>query len=126
MFSNNNTIGAIGEQIAACYLKNKGYFIKAKHVTSHWGELDIVAQKGEKIVFIEVKTRVGSEKGRPYEAVNYFKVKHLERAIQHYLLQNNCKKYKLSLDIVSILLNRNHSVEQIKHYENIDMTMYNR
>jgi len=120
MIVKNQKIGSIGEKIAFSYLKKNKFNILSRHFTSRWGELDIVAKKGEKIHFIEVKTRVGEKKGKPYEAVNYFKIRALRRTIEYYLLKNKLFNFKLSLDVISIILNNNLTLKEINFYENID------
>ena len=116
----NQKTGAIGEKIALSYLKKNNFKILSRHFTSRWGELDIVAKKDEKIHFIEVKTRIGEKKGKPYEAVNYFKIKALRRVIDYYLFKNKFFNFKLSLDVVSIVLNDDLSLKETNFYENID------
>lgn len=116
----NLQIGSLGEKIALTYLKKLKYSILETNFRSHWGEIDIICQKDNKISFIEVKTRVGTTHGQPYEAVNYYKVKDLKRTINYYLLKKNLKNYKLSLDVISIILNNDHKVQSLKYLENID------
>ncbi|MCX7881561.1 MAG: YraN family protein [Patescibacteria group bacterium] len=119
---NNRDVGKRGEEMACNYLKNKNYQIIEKNFTCRWGEIDIIAKKDNKIVFIEVKTRVGDKKGKPYEAINYFKLKGLKRAINFYLLKKNLKNYKLSLEVISVILNENLSMREIKHFS--EMSYY--
>lgn len=116
----NKNIGKIGEQIAASYLKKKGFQITDRHITSHWGEIDIVARRNNKICFIEVKTRLGETKGKPYEAVTFSKIKSLRRVIQYYILKNKLKNYKLSLDVISIILGSDCSLKKLDYYENVE------
>lgn len=116
----NKNIGRLGEDIASKFLLKKGYQIREKNFTSHWGELDLVVQKKDKIIFVEVKTRVGDAKGKPYESVNFYKLRGLKRAIQYYLLKNKLKDYKLALDLISIILNPDLSVKELKYFENIE------
>lgn len=118
--SHNREIGKKGEIEAIIYLHKKGYQILKKNYHSRWGEIDIIAQKEDKISFIEVKTRTGFIKGKPHEAVNSFKISKLMRPIRFFLLQNNFKNYKLSLDVISIILNDKNQIEKIKHFENIN------
>lgn len=121
MRSHNTNIGKIGEEIATSFLKEKGFKIIDRHVTSHWGEIDVIAKKEDnKICFIEVKTRVGEKKGKPYEALTFFKIKNLKRAIEYYLLKNKLKNYKLSLDVISIILNEDRSLKKLDYYENVE------
>ena len=54
---NNKKFGIIGEKIAQKFLINKGYEILETNYYTKIGEIDIIAQKSKKIVFIEVKTR---------------------------------------------------------------------
>lgn len=117
---NNIKIGKIGEKIAKDLLFKKNYKILEQNFYTHWGEIDIIAKKDKKVSFIEVKTRTGFKKGHPYDAVTSKKIKHLMRPIRLYLLQNNYKDCKLSLDIISIMLNEDLTLNKINHYENIN------
>ena len=115
-----NDIGKLGEKLAINYLKEKGCKILAHHYTTHWGELDIIAKKDITICFVEVKTRVGLFKGKPYEAVGYYKIRSLMRAIQFYLANFNYKNYHYSLDVISILLNNDNTVQSLQYFSNIN------
>lgn len=115
----NKDIGHRGEVEAIIYLHKKGYRILDQNYHTHWGEIDVIAEKDKKISFIEVKTRTNLLKGKPYDSVTSMKIKHLMRPIQLYLLQNEYKNYKLSLDVISILLKENLTLDRINHYENI-------
>ncbi len=64
------SIGKIGEQMVADFLKSKGYIITAKNYHSKFGEIDIVAESREYILFVEVKTRKKGSLTTPAEAVS--------------------------------------------------------
>lgn len=64
------TTGRRGEDAAACYLEQQGYRIAARNWSCKRGELDIVAEKGEIIAFVEVKTRKSGSLVSPLEAVS--------------------------------------------------------
>ena len=113
--------GISGEEIAADFLKERDFTIVETNFSCKLGELDIIAKKDNKLHFIEVKTRIGLSKGQPYEAVNFRKIHHIKNTIDYYLLQNKIKGYKLSIDVVSIVLNRDKSVDKINLYENITL-----
>lgn len=114
-------VGKIGENTACDYLQKKGYLIIERNYRSKGGEIDIIVQKGNKIIFVEVKTRIGDAKGRPYEAVNYYKMSHLKRAINYYLLINPHKNSKLTIFVIGIILNEDHSIKELKCYEDVGM-----
>ena len=113
-------VGATGEQVASDFLIKKAYKILATNFRSRFGEIDIIAFKKNKISFIEVKTRLGNKKGKPYEAISKRKIIHLKKAAQYYLLINHCKQYKLSLEAISITLDDNFKPIKIDHFENIE------
>lgn len=83
------TIGARGEELAARFLEDAGYRIKARNFRVFRDEFDIIAEDEKYIVFVEVKTRAQTESnkrfGRPCMAVNYQKQKKLLRAAEAYL-----------------------------------------
>jgi len=78
-------MGVWGEELAVAYLREKGYVILERDWHSKHRDIDIVAQKGECIVFVEVKTRSNTDYADPVQAVDYRKQKNLSRAINHYI-----------------------------------------
>ena len=66
-------IGNSGEAFVAEYLKKKGFIISARNFHSRFGEIDIIAENDDLILFVEVKTRSENSKIRPYEYVNLTK-----------------------------------------------------
>jgi putative endonuclease len=91
----------------------------SEKLRTRFGEIDIIAQSKQKISFIEVKTRIGIKKGMPFEAINYYKIKHLRYAAQLFLLQKKLKNYKLSLDVIAIILNEDLTIKRINFFANI-------
>jgi len=115
----NRKTGQYGEELAANYLKDKGYKVLKRNFRTRFAELDIICKKNDKLIFVEVKTRIGDEKGKPYEAVDGRKVGILMRACQCFLLQNPYKDCKLSIDVISIILNNDNTIREFRHFENI-------
>lgn len=115
----NRLTGQIGEQRAQDFLISKNFTIRATNVSSRWGELDIIAQKDNKIHFVEVKSRISMRQGKGYEAVRIPKLSHSKRAIQFYIQVNNLQKHKFQLDVISIQLDREHNVLDLKYYEDL-------
>ena len=77
--------GVWGEELAAAYLREKGYVILERDWHSSHRDIDIIAQQGDTIVFVEVKTRRSSDFGEPETAVTYKKQQNICRAINHYI-----------------------------------------
>lgn len=117
----NKTLGNKGESIAVEYLREKGMTILERNVTSRWGEIDIIALRGQVLVFVEVKTKTGFIHGKPYEAVNYRKVEALKRAAQFYIMKNKRREEKYAIDVVSIVMCTSGEVIEIQHFDNIQL-----
>ena len=66
---NNIAIGSFGEDVAIRYLEMRGYRVIAKNFKCRLGEIDIIAEKRDEIIFVEVKTRTNNKFGMPSEAV---------------------------------------------------------
>jgi putative endonuclease len=92
----NKTLGNYGEYLAQQYLKTQGYRILEKNFRNQLGEIDLIAQDGKTICFVEVKTRESLDQGQPYEAVTSWKIRKLSQMATFYLKH----KYH-SLDIPS-------------------------
>ncbi|HDH53078.1 MAG TPA: YraN family protein, partial [Nitrospirae bacterium] len=66
-------LGQKGEELAVKYLRKKGYKIIKQNYKTKIGEIDIIANDGGTLVFVEVKTRESIAYGMPFEAVNSYK-----------------------------------------------------
>lgn len=97
------TFGSKGEDIAADFLKGKGYKILYRNYKTPLGEADIVARNGDTIIFIEVKARSTDSFGQPFEAVNFRKQEKLKRIALYYLKHNNRIESPVRFDVISIL-----------------------
>jgi len=62
--------GKVGEELACHYLQDNGYLILSRNYRSRFGEIDIIAKKGNCIAFIEVKYRKSNKFGEGFEAVS--------------------------------------------------------
>lgn len=82
----SNELGVWGEEKAASFLERKGYRIIERNFHSRFGEIDIVAQTGEYLVFAEVRLRKTSRFGAPEETVDYRKQEKLRKTAEYYLM----------------------------------------
>ena len=102
---NRKNTGNIGEDIVTKYLEEKGYKIIERNFRCKLGEIDIIAQDKEEIVFIEVKTRKILSYGNPADSVNEPKQKHIYKASEYYLLINNKLDDFTRIDVIEVYLN---------------------
>jgi len=115
----NKILGKIGEEIATQFLQQKGYQIIERNFQKRYAEIDIVARDGNTLVFVEVKTRIGKQFGLPEEAITPWKMRRLIRSCQYYKLLHPYLPESLRIDVVSVLLLSEESVEKITHYKNV-------
>ncbi|RKZ21383.1 YraN family protein [bacterium] len=108
--------GKKGEDRAVRYLKRKGYRILDRNYRfKHW-EIDIIAQKGDTIVFVEVKRRKNEEFAPVEEAITPDKIKRVVRASQAYLLSKGLyNRRKIRYDVILMVDER----KEIIHYEGV-------
>lgn len=85
----HNETGRKGEELAREYLIEKGYEILDTNWICNHREIDIVALKGDLLVFIEVKTRASLEFELPKEAVTLKKQKNLVKAADDYIQEKD-------------------------------------
>jgi len=97
-------IGKRGEAIAKTFLEKKGYLIWEENFRTRYGEIDLIAQDGEEIVFIEVKTRGSLSHGLPCESVNKKKQKKIKRVANYYLLTTGNLQHSCRMDVIEILI----------------------
>ena len=110
----HNELGKKGEQLAIDFLLENGYKILEKNYRYLKAEVDIIAQKNDVLVAIEVKTRTSNYFGSPEEFVNPKKIKLLIAAIDNYVVQNDLD-VEVRFDIIAIVTNsKNTRIEHIK------------
>jgi putative endonuclease len=78
-------LGNKGEDFAVKHLKKKGYRIIRRNYKTPVGEIDIIAEDGGTLVFVEVKTRTDTTFGLPKEAVDHRKQVRIRNAALNYM-----------------------------------------
>lgn len=119
MPSAKRKIGDEGEKVACKYLEGKGYKILERNYWKPWGEIDIVAEKGSVLSFVEVKS-ISRATVRPEENMHPAKVARLHRAIQTYLLDRKISHEKeWQVDLVCVSLDFSTRKAQVEVFENL-------
>ena len=95
-------LGIKGEQLAAEYLRNRGYEIIALNYRCRYGEIDIIAKDGSVWCFVEVKTRSNERYGPGYEAVTRRKRQKMFVAAQWYMTDLKLPDAPARFDVVTI------------------------
>lgn len=114
-------LGVWGENLAAAFLRDKGYVILERNWHSGHRDIDIIAQDGEWIVFVEVKTRNNRNFADPLSAIDHNKQRNLLRAMNHYIknhkLENPCR-----LDVITIVGTPDSGQPEIDHIEHCSIS----
>jgi putative endonuclease len=95
-------LGKLGETVAIEELTRRGYAILARRYRTARGEIDIVAQDGDTIVFVEVKARETPDAGLAAEAVTREKQRRLGAMANDYLARRNVTDRPCRFDVVAI------------------------
>lgn len=119
MNASKQVIGSFGEETAERYLLAKKYKVLDKNIRNRYGEIDIIGNKGNTIHFIEVKTRRGKSFGKPFESIDYHKLRHQFSVIKSYIAKKKLFSYQYSFDAISIVISYSLDVLSIDHYVNI-------
>ncbi|MCA9915994.1 MAG: YraN family protein [Anaerolineae bacterium] len=104
--ANQQQLGEQGEMLAANYLEQKGYRILARNWNCRYGEIDLVAQDGETLVFVEVKTRHASTTEKAFASITPTKQERLAATAQLYLSQELNDDTDWRMDVIAIALPR--------------------
>ena len=96
------SLGKMGEDLACAELQRRGYAIVARRYRSRFGEIDIIANHEETIVFIEVKARDGDEFGGGAAAVTPWKQRRISQMAVEYLSRNKLRDKPCRFDVVTV------------------------
>lgn len=97
-------IGRAGEELAAKFLREQGFFIAARNYRSDRGEIDIIAENRDMVLFVEVKLRRYDAGYLPREAVTNAKRKRLLHAAKNFIYRSKTT-LQPRFDIIEITMN---------------------
>lgn len=94
--------GDRGEECAARFLEEQGFSIVARRFRSRFGEIDLIAQRLDLLLFVEVKTRSTHTFGTGAEAVLSAKKKRIEKTALYYLATRGSGKERVRFDVIEV------------------------
>ena len=97
----HNDLGKLGEELAVEFLRKEGYTILETNWTFQKAEVDIIAQKGNTLAIVEVKTRSSLDFGLPQDFVKTKKIQLLVKAVNEYVITNDLD-VEVRFDIIAI------------------------
>lgn len=102
----HNELGKKGEDLAVVHLLKNGYAIVERNWRFQKAEIDIIAQKGNTLAIVEVKTRSSDYFGNPQDFITPKKIKLLVAAVDAYVTQRNLD-VEVRFDIIAIINKKN-------------------
>jgi putative endonuclease len=106
--------GQRGEELTCDRLVERGYRIIDRNVRRKFAELDIVAEDGDTLCFIEVRTRNDDALGHPAETVTLQKQRKIRRAAEAYLAMNKIPPRPMRFDVATVIWSR----MEFEYFEN--------
>ncbi len=92
--------GLAAESLAAWILRFKGYRILQRRYKNKWGEIDLIARRGDVLIFVEVKYRTTIRDG--FEAIQPHQRRRIENASQIYLSSGTMKSFRIRFDAIVV------------------------
>ena len=116
MLTEAQTLGLLGERIAARWLRQRGWRVLEHRFRNGHRDLDLVVQRGKTVAFVEVKTRTDLSFGGPASAVEFYKLQQLRRSALVWMARHGRSGIEYRIDVVAVLI----TPEQVKilHVEN--------
>ena len=96
------SIGKWGEDVAVSYLRDNGFAIVNRNIQTPYGEIDILVEGQDVLVFVEVKTRTGDEFGNPESGITPKKKEHLINSAMYFMENLETTKTDWRIDLISI------------------------
>lgn len=109
--------GRAAEEAAVQYLQKQGYEILARNYYIKGGEIDIVAQNENVIVFVEVRMRKQNYFGMPEETVDVKKQQRIIKTAEHFLVEHGLIDAYCRFDVLGVSKKKEDAYE-IRHYSN--------
>lgn len=101
---NTKPLGRKGEDLAASYLRDRGWEILERNYRTRRGEIDLVCRDSDTIVFVEVKARTPTDFARPDQSVTRRKQAKLRRLVEEYLVTHRLESSDIRFDVLGVTL----------------------
>ena len=112
-------LGDRGESLAACFLEAKGFGILERNYRCPVGEVDLVAQEGECLVFVEVRSRSSDAFGTPEESITQEKRQRLAQVAECYLAERGSSLPAWRIDLVAVDFGPGGSAQRVELFRNV-------
>jgi putative endonuclease len=109
--------GLLGEKLAREFLEEQGYRVLEKNYRCPTGEIDIVAEHGDSLVFVEVRAKRGPEFGTPEESITPAKMDKLRTSAAHYIQSHDGLPSSWRIDVVAVELDNRNRASRIELIE---------
>lgn len=103
-FRQRRSVGQQGEKLAVAHLRRHGFKIIGRNVHLGRYEIDIIAQEGDTVAFVEVKTRRGDVFVPPEENVTRKKRHHIRRAARAFIAEQDDPSLYYRFDVITVVL----------------------
>jgi len=110
--------GMLGEKLACDFLGKNGYRVIETNYRCPGGEIDIIAQQEDTLVFVEVRTKKSLQFGTPEESITPTKMERLRTVAAHYGQNRNNLPTSWRIDVVAIQMDSKGKVSRIEIVEN--------
>ncbi len=111
-------LGELGERLAAEHLTEKGYRIRERNFRTAAGEIDIVAEAGGVLAFVEVRCRRGSSMGTAAESLSAAKQRRMVEMAEAYGQARDDLPEQWRIDLIAIDFESDGRLASLVHYEN--------
>lgn len=111
-------LGIKGEKISTEWLEDSGYKILKRNARIGHSDIDILAEDGETLVFVEVRTKSKTDRGMPEETLTKKKLKRMKKTAELYMAINHYNG-KARLDAICVVLDSNHRISHREHYKGV-------
>lgn len=109
--------GILGEKLARDFLKKRGYRIREANYRCPRGEVDLIAEHKDHLVFIEVRTKTSRDFGTPEESITQTKMEHLRTVAAYYQQTHHNLPQLWRIDVVAVELDQKGKPSRIELIE---------
>jgi len=111
-------LGKWGETQAKAYLEDRGFEVISQNVYTEYGEIDLIAKKGNQVHFVEVKTRSSTRFGTPEASITPNKIRHMIESAEAFLQDHPEYEGGWQIDVIAIQVSGRGEIPEIRFFEN--------